>query len=265
MVGAFAVHPLVDAAGPIETTLQEAFPAATPEQWEAARSLDPATFGPDGPSGSWVLPFRAFLVISPDDHVTVVDLGVGSSRSPAATWAPGVGRLPTALSELGIAPSEVDTVVLTHLHDDHVGWVLGQAGVPLFANAEHVIQAAEVAAVADEREIAEATVDPLRAAGLLREVDGRVSLHDGIDLEPTPGHTVGHQSVWLSSGDDALLLTGDALVHAVQLLYPGVAYVGEDADVATATRVRLYAEARQRGADLATAHLTEPFVRLGDQ
>ena len=92
-----------------------------------------------------MLPFRAFVVVAPDDTITVVDLGVGTANSPAASWAPGPGRLPEALSALGIAPSDVDTVVLTHLHEDHVGWVLGPAGLPLFADAQHVVQATEVA------------------------------------------------------------------------------------------------------------------------
>ena len=259
-VGAFEVHPLVDVAGPIDTTNREAFPGATDEQWAAARALDPTAFGPDD---AWVLPFRAFVVVAPDDSVTIVDLGVGTASSPAASWAPGPGTLPEGLAALGISPADVGTVVLTHLHEDHVGWVLGRAGLPLFANAEHVVQATEVRAVADDRMIVEATIDPLRAADLLREVDGVTRLRDGIDLEPTPGHTPGHQSVWLSSGDDVLLLTGDVLVHAVQLVAPSVAYAAEDDPVvAAATRERMYAEARRRGADLATAHLTEPFVPL---
>jgi glyoxylase-like metal-dependent hydrolase (beta-lactamase superfamily II) len=262
-VGGFAVHPLVDVAGPIDTTHREAFPAATDEQWAAAQTLDPTAYGPDEVDGPWVLPFRAYVVVGPDGSVTIVDLGVGTDSSPAASWAPGRGRLPEGLTRLGIAPSDVDTVVLTHLHEDHVGWVLGRAGLPLFANAEHVVQATEVRAVAGDRQIVEATTDPLRAADLLREVDGVTRLRDGIDLEPTPGHTPGHQSVWLSSGDDVLLLTGDILVHAVQLVAPSVAYAAEDDPVvAAATRERMYAEARRRGADLATAHLTEPFVAL---
>jgi glyoxylase-like metal-dependent hydrolase (beta-lactamase superfamily II) len=259
-VGSFLVHAVVDVAGPIETTNRAAFPSATEEQWAAARALDPSAFGPDD---AWVLPFRAFVVVGPDDSLTVVDLGVGTASSPAASWAPGPGSLPEGLTSLGISPADVDLVVLTHLHEDHVGWVVGRAGLPLFANADHVIQATEVAAVADDREIVEATVDPLRAAGLLREIDGPYALRPGIDVEPTPGHTVGHQSAWLTSGDDVLLLTGDVLVHAVQLLFPEVAYAAESDPVAgTATRRRLYDEARRRGADLASAHLTEAFVGL---
>jgi glyoxylase-like metal-dependent hydrolase (beta-lactamase superfamily II) len=259
-VGSFAVHPVVDVAGPLDTANREAFPGATEAEWAAARALDPAAFGVDD---AWVLTFRAFVVVAPDDSVTVVDLGVGGATSPAAGWAPGVGTFPEGLAALGIVPADVGTVVLTHLHEDHVGWVLGRAGLPLFANADHVVQATEVRAVADEREIVEATIDPLRAAGLLRDVDGVTRLADGIDLEPTPGHTPGHQSVWIASGDDVLLLTGDVLVHAVQLVAPHVAYVAEDDPVAArATRERVFAEARRRGADLGTAHLHDAFVAL---
>jgi glyoxylase-like metal-dependent hydrolase (beta-lactamase superfamily II) len=191
-VGSFVVHPLVDVAGALDTTNREAFPGATEEQWAAARALDPTAFGP---GDAWVLPFRAFVVVAPDDAITVVDLGVGAASSPAASWAPGLGRLPEGLAALGIEPADVGTVVLTHLHDDHVGWVVGPDGSPLFANAAYVVQATEVAAVAHDAVIRAATVDPLLAAGLLREVDGPTPLRDGIDLEPTPGHTPGHQSV----------------------------------------------------------------------
>ena len=259
-VGSYHVHPVVDVAGVLDTTNREAFPEATEGQWAAARALDPTAFGPDD---AWELPFRAFVVVAPDSTITVVDLGVGTATSPAASWAPGPGRLPEELAALGVDPADVGTVVLTHLHEDHVGWVVGPDGSPLFANAAHVVQATEVAAVADDAVIRAATVDPLAAAGLLREVDGATRLREGLDLEPTPGHTPGHQSVWLSSGDDTLLLTGDVLVHAVQLVAPQVAYAAEDDPVvAAATRERVFAEARRRGADLATAHLTEPWVRL---
>ncbi len=259
-VGSYLVHAVVDAEGPLETTYREAFPGANDEQWAAARAFDPTAFGPED---RWRLPFRAYVVVAPDDRLTVVDLGVGDVGGPAASWAPVPGTLPEGLASLGIAPADVSTVVLTHLHEDHIGWVVGPDGSVLFAGAQHVVQTTEVAAVADDAVVRAATVDPLRAAGLLRELDGPYALRPGIDVEPTPGHTVGHQSVWLSSGDDVLLLSGDVLVHAVQLLSPEVAYAAEDDPVtAAATRERVFAEVRRRGAVLATAHLTEAWVLL---
>ena len=90
-VGGFAVHPLVDVAGSIDTTHREAFPGATDQQWAAAQALDPTVVGAGGVDAAWVLPFRAYVVVGPDDSVTIVDLGVGTDSSPAASWAPGRG------------------------------------------------------------------------------------------------------------------------------------------------------------------------------
>jgi glyoxylase-like metal-dependent hydrolase (beta-lactamase superfamily II) len=78
---------------------------------------------------------------------------------------------------------------------------------------------------------------------------------------PTPGHTVGHQSVLVEGHGDQVVVTGDVLVHAVQLVDPDVGYVFEDdAAIAVASRRRLLARARHQRALLATAHLTQPFV-----
>ena len=108
--------------------------------------------------------------------------------------------------------------------------------------------------------IVEATIDPLRSADLLREVDGptRCGRHR---LEPTPGHTPGHQSVWLSSGaDDPAAHRRRAGARRPARGARGRVRRRGRPRVAAATRERVFAEARRRGAPLATAHLTEPFV-----
>ena len=94
-VGAFVVHPLVDVAGALDTTNREAFPGRERRRsgLRRARSTRPCS----DPDDAWVLPFRAFVVVAPDDTITVVDLGVGTASSPAASWAPGPGRLPEGL------------------------------------------------------------------------------------------------------------------------------------------------------------------------
>jgi glyoxylase-like metal-dependent hydrolase (beta-lactamase superfamily II) len=237
----------------------EAFPTASKADWAAARLVDPAAFGPDL---RWALDFRCVAIRRPDGRVTLVDVGIGPEGGPAG-WAPVPGRLVDALSEVGIAVGDVDTVVLTHLHEDHCGGVVDGSGSPVFADARHVVQAVEIAALrADsDRTIWSYAVEPLLGAGLLDEVDGRVGLSSGISLLPTPGHTVGHQSVVVTDGDDAVIVTGDVLVHAVQLANPDVAYRSEsDQSVAADTRRRLLAEARTRGALIATAHLHTGFV-----
>lgn len=258
-VGPFTVVSLVDASGVLAVTGPEAFPSASEADWAAARLRDPEAFGPDL---RWALDFRCVAIRRPDGRVTLVDVGIGAEGGPAG-WAPVPGRLVDALREVGIAVGDVDTVVLTHLHEDHCGGVVDRLGAPVFGDARHVVQAIEIAALrADsDRTIWSYAVEPLLAAGLLDEVDGCIGLGPGISLLPTPGHSVGHQSVVVTDGDDEVIVTGDVLVHAVQLANPDVAYRSEsDQSVAADTRRQLLADARTRGSRLATAHLHSAFV-----
>ena len=263
-VGPFSVVSVIDASGVLAVTGPEAFPTASDADWAAARLLDPAAFGPDL---RWALDFRCVAIRRPDGRVTLVDVGVGAEGSPAG-WAPLPGRLVAALGEVGIAVAEVDTVVLTHLHEDHCGGVVSGSGSPVFPDARHVVQAVEIAALRSEpdRTIWSYAVEPLLDAGLMDEIDGRMALTSGITVVPTPGHTVGHQSVFVTAGDDEVIVTGDVLVHAVQLANPEVAYQSEaDQAVAADTRRRLLEDARACGSRLATAHLHTPFVATGGQ
>jgi glyoxylase-like metal-dependent hydrolase (beta-lactamase superfamily II) len=111
--------------------------------------------------------------------------------------------------------------------------------------------------------VASYVVKPLRAADVLQEVPGETVLStlpsgERVTVFPTPGHTPGHQSVVVDGAGRQVVVTGDVLVHAVQLVAPAVSYVyEEDPELARATRMALLA----RDAVLATPHLTEPFVR----
>lgn len=255
---------LLDATGSFFEPARTAFPGASAAAWGRAALLDPGAAGPDG---SWRLDFRCFAVSRPGGRWLLVDAGVGPAQSPAAGWAPVPGRLPAELGEAGIAPADVEAVVLTHLHEDHTGWTLDAGGRPFFPEARYLVQSAEVAALDRADPVWDWTVAPLRAAGQLHEVAGEHRLAPGITLLPTPGHTPGHQSV-LVEGASApggrhrdVLVTGDVLVHAVQLADPAVPYSRErDRAAARASREEVLALAVRRRALLATAHLTRAFV-----
>lgn len=264
-VGRYDVIALLDASGPFTlATREDTFLDATGEDWRRAEQLDPGAFGADG---RWLLDFRCFAVRRPGGRFVLVDAGVGPEESPAASWAPVPGRLPELLSAAAIDHRAVDTVVLTHLHEDHVGWSVLPDGVPLFPDARYVVQRREVEgldAQGDET-ILDYVVRPLRRTGQLHEVEGRMRVASAgsnrITVLPTPGHTVGHQSVLVEGGRRDIVITGDVLVHGIQLVNPDVAYAFErDRSVARQTRQALLTDAEERAVLLATAHLTRPFV-----
>ena len=266
--GPFEVIALTDAAGTFPDPASTTFPGASSADWDRARILDPLAFGP---GDAWNLDFRCFAVRRHNGTVTVVDTGIGPSSSPAASWAPVPGRLPEALAAHCIDPADVELVVLTHLHSDHAGWAVLPDGTPLFPNARYAIQHSEIQHLIDTNEntLLDYTVNPLRRTGNLQEVDGNVQLlnqHGGsLSVMPTPGHTIGHQSVVIEGRGDRqrVVITGDVLVHALQLVDPDVAYVFEaDQPTAAATRRTLFAEASRTRSLLATMHLKQPFMSV---
>jgi glyoxylase-like metal-dependent hydrolase (beta-lactamase superfamily II) len=265
-LGTATVVALHDGEGPFFQPRTEAFPGATERHWRLADECDPAAVTDDG---RWLLRFRCFGIRFDNGPMVLVDAGIGPTDSPAASWAPVPGRLPDELAAAGIEPDDVDVVVITHLHTDHIGWaVTGRGGTPYFRNARYLMQRAEADAIRRfAAPAADYLLDPLIAAGQLSMLDGDEPLAHGLRVVATPGHTPGHQSVLLETAQDALLLTGDLLVHAVQLVAPEVAYAHEmDQDTARESRATLLRELAARpSAILATSHLSEPFLRLAGE
>ncbi|GAA2458358.1 MBL fold metallo-hydrolase [Streptomyces glaucus] len=204
------------------------------------------------PDGTHRIPAGCFLVRGAGFTV-LVDAGIGPVTLPfpaelaAAAGLDTVpeaiaagGALPAALAAAGVAPRDVTTVLLTHLHADHVGWV-APAGTPFFPNAEVVHGAADWAALiapAPVRDPARTVMEAARAAGVLRPVDApRVRIAPGVVAHHAPGHTPGHYVVQITGGGQEAWLLGDAVHHPLQLTDTGISFLS-DADAGHALRTR---------------------------
>jgi glyoxylase-like metal-dependent hydrolase (beta-lactamase superfamily II) len=248
---------LCDAVAVFPEAVEEALPG-----WDASHAAWTAEVMPGNVAGDgWFLHFHSYLVTS-NAGVVLVGAGVGPAGGDAAEWLGVAGRLPALLTAAGVEPTDVDAVVLTHIHLDHVGWAAD--GVqPFFPNAEYVVQRAELAP--DSRTY-EHRIRPIVEAGQLRAIEGAELLR-GMRLVPAPGHTPGHQVVVT----DRAVLGGDVLVHPAQARWPELTYVYErDPAVAVTSRREVLALAAELGVPIAAAHTQAPLtadaraVQVGD-
>lgn len=176
------------------------------------------------PDGFIEIPIGCFLLRS-GDRVVLLDAGMGTRTTE---WGTG-GELPAALAHHGVSPDDIDTVVCTHLHIDHIGWL------PLFAEATVRFGRGDLDHFAGDENV----------AAILGAVAGRVDLIDGDDvaLAPgltarhTPGHTPGHYGLVVSSGAERAVLLGDAVECPLQLEETDF-YAFSDVDPALAARTR---------------------------
>jgi len=242
-VGALEVTILVDAEGSF-ATIAEAFPTLTSNE-------------------EWRLPVNAVLVRGAGTTL-LVDTGLGPE--PRA-FMPGAGaRLLAELGRAGTSSAEVDIVVHTHLHVDHVGWDGS------FPNARYVVSAPEWSYFMSAESLAQRPhlrdrIAPLRDAGSVDLADGELEVVSGVRLVPTSGHTPGHASVFIESEGKELVVLGDVVVHELQLADPDLVYASEhDPELAAATRKQVLGQLADRGTDVIVGHFHGPgrFSRRGE-
>ena len=181
--------------------------------------------------GQMKISFQAFVLRSRGKSV-MIDTCIGADRK--REYDVFCNLQTTFLADLaaaGFSAESIDAVLCTHLHFDHVGWntrLVDGHWVPTFPQARYLFGKTEFDHWAHLRatggyhhfgHLVDA-VDPIVAAGLVDYITPEYQLTDEVSLFPTPGHTPGHVSVLIRSGDQAAVITGDLMHHPIQLIDP---------------------------------------------
>jgi glyoxylase-like metal-dependent hydrolase (beta-lactamase superfamily II) len=193
-------------------------------------------FGRDG--FAW-LPIGCFLIRT-GERTILVDAGLGPDQDelPHGMRLVG-GQLFVGLGALGVGAGDITDVVITHFHADHVGWLFDLAAEPVFPNAMIWYGAADWDYfVNGPGEIRPHIRDGFLArAERQRPLTQDTAVTGGVSAVMTPGHTPGHLCVEIASGNESLVLLGDAITCPIQLAEPSWHSFG-DVDAATARRSR---------------------------
>ncbi|SEG87385.1 Glyoxylase, beta-lactamase superfamily II [Actinacidiphila yanglinensis] len=219
--------------GPIGMTPDVFFPGSPKQEWDAQRPelvpdfLDDATGICEVAMQTWVL--------RSEGRTVLIDTGIGNHKDRPAvpSWSGLEGDYLGNLRRAGVHPDDVDLVVNTHLHVDHVGWntrLVDGNWVPTFRNATYLMPKVDFeywnpannpAITGGPNENAfEDSIAPVHAAGQVRLWESEHVIDGHLRLEAAPGHTPGSSIVKLASGSERAVFAGDVLHSPFQVMQP---------------------------------------------
>ena len=271
-LGELEIHRAIESEVPIFDTFSF-FPDATKEvveankDWLMPRYIDPKTI-------EVILCIQSY-VIKTLHHTILVDTCVGNHKSRPArpSWHMQNSPFIEELAGVGVQPEEVDFVLCTHLHVDHVGWntkLLDGRWVPTFPNAKYIFSRNEFELWAARYEkgetvpvplVYEDSVLPIVEAGQAIIVEDTHQIDDGMWLEPAPGHTPGHVMLNLKSGEETALMSGDVIHHPLQLIRPDwSSRACEDPHLSAVSRTKMLESVADTNTLLCPAHFGSPTM-----
>lgn len=250
------------------------------EPWMAARHAD--ALGPtliDPVSGKLALSFHSYVIRTPQRTILVDTCnGNDKPRLPNMAWQHMLKSQDylSNLAALGLGPEDIDIVLCTHLHSDHVGWntrLVDGRWTPTFPNARYVFSRTEfehwsqVLAGRPGHRVGHGSfqdsVLPVVEAGQVDLVAPGHTVTTYLDervwLEPAPGHTAGHVSVHVQGQRGKAILSGDIIHHPIAFHEPGLYSVADfDRAQAAQTRRSLFEHCVDSNAVLLPGHFPAP-------
>jgi glyoxylase-like metal-dependent hydrolase (beta-lactamase superfamily II) len=239
------------------------FPEESLEIWEPYYDRFPEYF-----SGQFFQNNLGSFVFTSGGKRVLADSGFGPHGDMLGHPAPG--ELIQDFEKNGIGLDTIDTVFLTHLHGDHVGWNLREdlPERPLsFPNAMYRVHEAdwnhftteEMLSDPNKGEATNRSVMPLEKQGVLDLMDGETELAPGITAFPTPGHTPGHMSLLIASNNERAMLVGDILGSPMQATETDLHYWPDwDGPMGIKTRKDILDRAEREDSVVIGSHLSYP-------
>ena len=182
-------------------------------------------------------------IVNTGDKLVLFDTGMGTSQM----FGPTTGRQQKSMSEAGIKPEDIDAVVLSHAHVDHIGGIVDSSGKVLFPNAQFYMAQSDFDFWTDEGKLGGPMKDFVIHArkNLLPVRDRLVFFKDGQEFLPgiqamaAPGHTVGHHMFMVTSNGKSFAFLGDLTHHQVLLLEKPLMEFAYDTDPKQAAQTRV--------------------------
>jgi glyoxylase-like metal-dependent hydrolase (beta-lactamase superfamily II) len=255
----------------------ELLPESSRETWQKHQSWLVPDFWSSETDDAWLCS-QTFVVRS-SGRTIVVDTGIGNDKT--RTSLPPFNRLhtdfPDRLTASGAAPENVDLVVCTHIHPDHVGWntrLVDDEWVPTFPNASYLLpqfdldwlsRALKSGERSDSIAAYEDSVVPITRAGMAEFWKDEQANDDALQMDSAPGHTPGASVLLINSDGQHAVLAGDIVHHPMQILDPDqLDVLDADRPLATASRRRVLGWAADNQAALLPAHFpTDRAARIG--
>ncbi len=220
-----------------------------------------------------ILSFHSYIIRTPF-HTILIDTCIGNHKTFGGMlekWGKREGPFLDNLAAVGVSPQEIDYVMCTHLHADHVGWntqLRDGRWVPTFPRAKYVFSKNDLDASMERAKDAQTayiapsfqeSVLPIIEAQQAEVIDTDFSLDDALTVLPTHGHTPGHYCVEVNSGGRKGILTGDVLHSPLGIAHPEwTTTFCDDKAKANATRAALVDSLTDQDVTLLPAHFAGP-------
>jgi glyoxylase-like metal-dependent hydrolase (beta-lactamase superfamily II) len=254
-IGRFSVTALTDGYADMPYTY---FPGRTAAQVEQAAVAQFVA----RPGGVRFV-FNQYLIEDGERRI-LVDAGPAGSLGQT-------GALPQALAALGLRRNQIDAVIVTHMHEDHMGGLVA-GGQNNFPNAELYIDRRDITHWTDPAKRSGAadylqnsfrmSAEVVRLYPRLQAIDGQRQIASGVSIVDLTGHTPGHIGVRIEDAGQSLIMVSDMLFPVVHPLATDVGFLFEqDRAAAQAMRDRFFPQAEAEGALIAATHM--PFPGLG--